>query len=45
LYSAFKGREEELLSRDNVHPNQKGYIVMAKTIEGLGYGPLTNRDD
>ncbi|WP_048896795.1 SGNH/GDSL hydrolase family protein [Priestia filamentosa] len=30
LYSLFKGREKEWLSRDGVHPNDKGYEAMAR---------------
>jgi lysophospholipase L1-like esterase len=30
LYSLFKGKEKEWLSRDGVHPNDKGYEAMAR---------------
>jgi lysophospholipase L1-like esterase len=37
LYSAFQGREKELVSFDTVHPNKKGYQVIAVTIYDLGF--------
>ncbi|GAA0370418.1 GDSL-type esterase/lipase family protein [Bacillus horti] len=40
VFSAFKGNERELLSQDRVHPNAKGYEVIANTLHQLGYAPL-----
>jgi lysophospholipase L1-like esterase len=40
LYSAFKGRERELISWDSIHPNQKGYQVIAVALYELGYDKL-----
>ncbi|MEL4012004.1 spore gernimation protein [Bacillus velezensis] len=41
VHSAFKGKMNEYLSHDRVHPNSKGYEVMACVLRGLGYGSLT----
>ena len=43
IYSAFKGREKELLHPNGVHPNNKGYAVMAEVLHHLGYGALAKR--
>jgi lysophospholipase L1-like esterase len=37
LYNAFKGRERELVSFDTVHPNKKGYQVIAVALYELGF--------
>ncbi|MFC0271464.1 GDSL-type esterase/lipase family protein [Metabacillus herbersteinensis] len=37
IYSIFKGREDELLSRDRIHPNNRGYEEIAYTLLQLGY--------
>jgi lysophospholipase L1-like esterase len=38
IYSAFKGRQDELLSRrDHIHPNDLGYQEIAYTLFHLGY--------
>jgi lysophospholipase L1-like esterase len=38
LYSVFKGRQDELLSRrDHIHPNDFGYQEIAKTLFHIGY--------
>ncbi|NDI36207.1 GDSL-type esterase/lipase family protein [Chengkuizengella sediminis] len=40
VYPIFVGREKELLSSDNFHPNGKGYYLMAEALNALGYYPL-----
>ncbi|MCD7035816.1 GDSL-type esterase/lipase family protein [Metabacillus sp. GX 13764] len=40
LYSAFKNRETEYLSADHIHPNDKGYQVIAEKLAELGYDHL-----
>lgn len=40
IYDAFSGRERELLSIDHLHPNGKGYRVIAERLQELGYGRL-----
>lgn len=40
IYDWFKGREKELVSFDSVHPNQKGYQVIAVALFELGYTEL-----
>ncbi|MED3564215.1 GDSL-type esterase/lipase family protein [Bacillus xiapuensis] len=37
IYHPFAGRQKELLSIDNVHPNAMGYKVMAESTYQLGY--------
>ena len=38
IYSVFKGRQDELLSkRDHIHPNDRGYHEIAQTLIQLGY--------
>ncbi|MDQ0231877.1 GDSL-type esterase/lipase family protein [Metabacillus malikii] len=38
IYSAFDGRQAELLSRrDGIHPNDSGYRKIAETIAQIGY--------
>jgi lysophospholipase L1-like esterase len=38
IYTVFKGRQSELLSRrDNIHPNDLGYQEIANTLFHLGY--------
>ncbi|MDP4097598.1 GDSL-type esterase/lipase family protein [Paenibacillus sp. P96] len=39
-YSSFKGRERQLLSSDRVHPNGRGYRVIAAQLDKLGFYPL-----
>ncbi|MFD1739833.1 GDSL-type esterase/lipase family protein [Bacillus salitolerans] len=45
LYSIFKNNETELLSNDGIHPNKKGYEMIASTLDQLSYEPLTRLDD
>ncbi|MFI2856726.1 GDSL-type esterase/lipase family protein [Paenibacillus sp. JSM ZJ436] len=40
VYSLFAGREQELLSSDGLHPNAKGYRLIAEQLNRLGYRPL-----
>lgn len=40
IYSAFHGREQELLSPHGIHPNTHGYEVMANALNQIGYTPL-----
>lgn len=40
VYSAFLSNEQEYLSCDNVHPNDKGYLVITETIQNLGVDGL-----
>ncbi|MDP5275524.1 GDSL-type esterase/lipase family protein [Chengkuizengella axinellae] len=40
VYPLFLGREKELLSYDQFHPNGKGYYLMATAMNELGYAPL-----
>ncbi|MFC7370646.1 GDSL-type esterase/lipase family protein [Fictibacillus iocasae] len=40
LYSAFLGREKELLWWDSIHPNSYGYQAIAVSLYELGYGEL-----
>ncbi|WP_168928831.1 SGNH/GDSL hydrolase family protein [Paenibacillus dokdonensis] len=40
IFSAFYGREHELLSFDHLHPNGRGYKVIAEQLNRLGYYPL-----
>lgn len=40
LYPIFKGREQELLSADKIHPNPQGYQVIAENLHALGYDHL-----
>lgn len=37
LHKAFAGREEELLAKDRIHPNGKGYEVIAASLAELGF--------
>lgn len=37
LYEPFLGREKELLSFDHIHPNFRGYQVIAQQLHSLGY--------
>ncbi|GAB6988849.1 GDSL-type esterase/lipase family protein [Paenibacillus pini] len=41
IFSAFAGRERALLSIDHIHPNGKGYRVIADQLNRLGYRPLS----
>ncbi|KUP04004.1 hypothetical protein Q75_16955 [Bacillus coahuilensis p1.1.43] len=43
VYSAFKGKEEEYLSLDGIHPNERGYEVMALAVYETGYGLLSKQ--
>jgi lysophospholipase L1-like esterase len=38
IYSAFQGRQSNLLH--GIHPNDRGYEVIADKLNHLGYGPL-----
>ncbi|MFD2617874.1 GDSL-type esterase/lipase family protein [Terrilactibacillus laevilacticus] len=40
IYHAFLGHERELLFIDHIHPNPRGYEVMAQTVVQLGFSPL-----
>lgn len=40
IYTQFLGREKELLSVDGLHPNGRGYRVIAEQLHRLGYKPL-----
>jgi len=40
IYSAFEGNERNLLFLDGVHPNARGYRVIAQELDRLGYLPL-----
>lgn len=37
LYDVFKGREKELVCFDTIHPNKRGYQVIAVSLFELGY--------
>ncbi|AJS59284.1 GDSL-type esterase/lipase family protein [Paenibacillus sp. IHBB 10380] len=40
IYPLFHGRERELLSLDHVHPNSRGYRIIADQLNRLEYRPL-----
>ncbi|WP_310830951.1 GDSL-type esterase/lipase family protein [Paenibacillus pedocola] len=40
IYSEFAGNERGLLFIDHIHPNGRGYRVIADKLDGLGYGRL-----
>ncbi|MRN56684.1 GDSL-type esterase/lipase family protein [Paenibacillus monticola] len=40
IYSEFSGNERGLLSIDHLHPNGRGYRVIADRLNALGYGML-----
>ncbi|WP_410513060.1 GDSL-type esterase/lipase family protein [Paenibacillus sp. BR2-3] len=40
IYSHFAGNEKALLSLDHLHPNGRGYRVIAGQLNALGYGWL-----
>ncbi|WP_379128570.1 GDSL-type esterase/lipase family protein [Paenibacillus sp. sgz500958] len=40
IYSSFAGHERTLLSLDHLHPNGRGYQVIANQLNALGYGRL-----
>ncbi|MCE3198167.1 GDSL-type esterase/lipase family protein [Paenibacillus sonchi] len=40
IYHEFAGNERSLLSLDHVHPNGRGYRVIAGKLDSLGYGRL-----
>ncbi|MFC7394415.1 GDSL-type esterase/lipase family protein [Scopulibacillus cellulosilyticus] len=42
IYTAFSGKQNFLLSLDHIHPNIRGYHVMAQTVNNLGYDGLIN---
>lgn len=37
---SFSGHEQEYLSMDHIHPNNRGYEIIAKNLHMLGYGEL-----
>jgi len=41
IYNQFSGNERELLSIDHIHPNKRGYNVIAEKLNHLGYGMLS----
>ncbi|WHY86289.1 hypothetical protein QNH39_27615 [Neobacillus novalis] len=43
IYSVFKGKEKDLLSRGGIHPNSEGYYQMALALSRLGYSPLDEK--
>lgn len=40
VYDAFRGRERELMYEDQIHPNEKGYRIIAEQVHRVGYAPL-----
>ncbi|MNN20167.1 Spore germination lipase LipC [compost metagenome] len=40
IYNEFAGNERGLLSLDHLHPNGKGYRIIAGKLDSLGYGHL-----
>lgn len=40
IYPSFAGNERELLFLDGVHPNARGYRMIAQELHRLGYFPL-----
>jgi lysophospholipase L1-like esterase len=40
IYGEFAGNERGLLSFDHLHPNGRGYRVIAEKLDALGYGGL-----
>ena len=40
IHDLFLGKEKELLANDHVHPNTKGYHLIANSLHQLGYEPL-----
>jgi lysophospholipase L1-like esterase len=40
IYNDFAGNERGLLSIDHLHPNGRGYRVIAEKLDALGYGML-----
>ncbi|MFB5759784.1 GDSL-type esterase/lipase family protein [Paenibacillus medicaginis] len=40
IYREFEGRERQLLSVDGIHPNGRGYRVIAARLKKLGFAPL-----
>lgn len=40
VYPAFEGNERELLFLDRIHPNSRGYRIIAQRLDRLGYLPL-----
>lgn len=41
IYNDFAGNERGLLSLDHLHPNGRGYRVIAGKLDSLGYGALS----
>lgn len=40
IYNDFSGNERGLISIDHIHPNGRGYRVIAQRLDALGYGRL-----
>lgn len=40
IQQVFKGKQKQYLSSDRIHPNAKGYLVIAQQLQMLGYSPL-----
>ena len=40
IHTAFEGKQNQLLVPGGVHPNDKGYEVIANTLTDLGFDPL-----
>ncbi|MGE8205156.1 GDSL-type esterase/lipase family protein [Heyndrickxia sp. NPDC080065] len=40
IHDLFHGKEKELLAHDHIHPNNKGYLIIANALFQLGYEPL-----
>ncbi|PTY73831.1 hypothetical protein B5V88_16615 [Heyndrickxia sporothermodurans] len=40
IHHLFMGKEQEVLSSDHIHPNHRGYCLIANALTKLGYDPL-----